>query len=171
MMEAIKIGEWSLRNWETADIPALVKYADNRKIWLNVRDAFPFPYTRSDAEAWIHRIQDPLTNFAIATQAEAIGGIGFNLQEDVYCRSAEIGYWLGEPHWNRGIATLAVGAAAKYAFANFDLVRLYATVFEWNRASARVLEKNGFKLEGRLVKSVFKDGKTIDSLQYALVVD
>lgn len=79
-------------------------------------------------------------------------------------------YWLGEPYWNRGIATLAVGAAAKYAFANFDLVRLYATVFEWNRASARVLEKSGFKLEGRLERSVIKDGKIIASLLYALVV-
>ena len=170
-MVEIKIGEWSLRNWGETDIPALVKYADNRKIWLNVRDVFPFPYTQNDAEAWINTMQDPLTNFAIATRAEAIGGIGFNLQEDIYRRSAEIGYWIGEPYWNRGIATLAVGAAAKYAFDNFDLVRLYATVFEWNPASARVLEKNGFKLEGRLEKSVIKDGKTIDSLQYALVIE
>ena len=170
-MEAIKIGEWSLRSWEKADVPALVKYANNRKIWLNVRDAFPHPYTRKDAEAWINTMQDPLTNFAIASPVEAIGGVGFNLQEDIYCRSAEIGYWLGEPFWNRGIATMAVAAAAKYAFAAFDLVRLYTTVFEWNPASARVLEKNGFKLEGRLRKSVTKDGKTIDSLQYALVAE
>ena len=170
-MVEIKIGEWSLRNWGETDIPALVKYADNRKIWLNVRDVFPFPYTQNDAEAWINTMQDPLTNFAIATRAEAIGGTGFNLQEDIYRRSAEIGYWIGEPYWNRGIATMAVGAAAKYAFANFDLARLYATVFEWNPASTRVLEKNGFKLEGRLEKSVFKDGKIIDSLQYALVIE
>jgi len=170
-MEAIKIGECSLRGWGKADLPALVKYADNRKIWLNVRDVFPFPYTLNDAEAWINILQDPLTNFAIATRIEAIGGIGFNLQGDVYRRSAEIGYWIGEPYWNMGIATLAVGAAAKYAFANFDLARLYATVFEWNPASARVLEKNGFKLEGRLEKSVIKDGKLIASLLYALIID
>jgi len=170
-LETIKIDEWSLRSWEEADIPALVKYADNRRIWLNVRDVFPFPYTQNDAAAWINTMQDPLTNFAIAGPAEAIGGIGFNLQDDVYRRSAEIGYWIGETYWNRGIATLAVGAAAQYAFANFDLVRLYATVFEWNPASARVLEKNGFKLEGRLEKSVFKDGNLIDSLLYALVID
>jgi RimJ/RimL family protein N-acetyltransferase len=170
-LEAIKIGGWSLRNWGETDIPALVKYADNRKIWLNVRDIFPFPYTQNDAETWINTMQDPLTNFAIASQTEAIGGVGFNLQEDIYRRSAEIGYWIGEPYWNRGIATLAVGEAAKYAFANFDLARLYATVFEWNPASTRVLEKNGFKLEGRLEKSVIKDGKTIDSLLYARVID
>ena len=170
-MATIKIGEWFLRNWEKTDIPALVKYADNRKIWLNVRDVFPFPYPKNDAEAWINRLQDPLTNFAIASRSEAIGGIGFNLQEDIYRRSAEIGYWIGEPYWNRGIATLAVGAVAKYAFANFDLVRLYTSVFEWNSASARVLEKNGFKFEGKLEKSVIKDGKTIDSLQYALIVE
>ena len=68
-MVEIKIGEWSLRNWGETDIPALVKYADNRKIWLNVRDVFPFPYTQNDADAWINRMQDPLTNFAIATRA------------------------------------------------------------------------------------------------------
>jgi len=169
MVALINIGEWSLRSWAIEDMPALVKYADNRKIWMNVRDVFPHPYTRDDAEEWIKRVQEPLTNFAIASATEAIGGIGFNLQEDIYRRSAEIGYWLGEPYWNKGIATRAVKALAEYAFANFDLLRLYATVFEWNRASARVLEKNAFILEGRLVKSVSKDGKTIDSMLYALI--
>ncbi len=171
MVASISIGEWSLRSWAIEDIPALVKYAGNRKIWMNVRDIFPHPYTRENAEEWINRVQEPLTNFAIASATEAIGGIGFNLQEDVYRRSAEIGYWLGEPYWHMGIATRAVKAVAEYAFANFDLLRLYATVFEWNRASARVLEKNAFILEGRLVKSVFKDGKTIDSMLYALTRD
>ncbi|MDP6071748.1 MAG: GNAT family protein [SAR202 cluster bacterium] len=85
--------------------------------------------------------------------------------------SAEVGYWLGEPFWGKGIATMAISAIVDYAFAHFDLVRLYASVFEWNPASARVLEKAGFTLEGRECKSVTKDGQTIDALVYALVRD
>ena len=159
-----------MRSWVQDDAAALVKYANNRKIWLNVRDLFPHPYTHSDAKVWIrHARTQPETNFAIASKVEAIGGIGFCPQEDIYRRSAEVGYWLGEPYWGKGILTKALNVLVQYAFANFDLVRLYATVFEWNQSSARVLEKNGFKSEGRLSKSVTKDGKTIDSFLYALV--
>jgi RimJ/RimL family protein N-acetyltransferase len=112
---------------------------------------------------------EPETNFAIAVAGEAVGGIGFILQPDVARRSAEIGYWLGEEFWGRGIATEAVIAMTARAFANHDLCRVYAHVFEWNRASARVLEKAGYEFEGRLRKSVTKDGKTIDQLMYAVV--
>jgi [ribosomal protein S5]-alanine N-acetyltransferase len=166
----IEPGDWQLREWAPTDEAALVKYANNIKIWENVRDVFPYPYTSLDAQEWIDRAsQRPITNFAIALPAEAIGGVGFVLQEDIYSRSAEIGYWVGEPFWGKGIATSALGALVRFAFSNFDLVRLYATVFEWNTASARVLEKNGFELEGRLAKSVTKKGATIDSLLYALL--
>jgi RimJ/RimL family protein N-acetyltransferase len=166
------LGAWKLRNWTDDDIPALVKYANNAKIWLNVRDIFPHPYTESDAKQWIKLAgTSPVTNFAIASQVEAIGGIGFTLQSDIYKRSAEIGYWIGEPHWGKGIATLALGSIVQYAFANYDLTRLYATVFESNSASARVLEKNGFKLEARLIKSITKNGHTMDALLYALIRD
>ncbi|RPJ62958.1 MAG: N-acetyltransferase [Dehalococcoidia bacterium] len=165
----IELDKFRLRNWDFEDIPALVKYANNYDIWLNVRDYFPHPYKESDARDWIGKaITAPVTNFAIATDIQAIGGIGFTAQTDVHRRSAEIGYWLGQPFWGQGITTMALHALAKYAFANFDLVRLYATVFEWNRSSARVLEKNGFKLEARLVKSVTKNERTIDSFLYAL---
>jgi [ribosomal protein S5]-alanine N-acetyltransferase len=165
----ITFGDWSIRNHVKDDEAALVKYANTYKIWINVDDIFPHPYTSSDAKNWIESCnQLPHTNFAIATAIEAIGGIGFKLRTDIYKRSAEIGYWLGEPFWGKGIATKALGAIVEYAFTNFDLVRLSAIVFEWNQASARVLEKNGFKLEGRLVKSITKNGKTVDSLQYAL---
>ena len=166
------LGAWKLRNWTDDDIPALVKYANNAKIWLNVRDIFPHPYTESDAKQWIKLAgTSPVTNFAIASQVEAIGSIGFTLQSDIYKRSAEIGYWIGEPHWGKGIATLALGSIVQYAFANYDLTRLYATVFESNSASARVLEKNGFKLEARLIKSITKNGHTMDALLYALIRD
>ena len=98
-----------------------------------------------------------------------VGSIGLTLQEDVHRRSAEIGYWLGEPFWGRGIMSEAVPAFTAYAFATFDVCRLYATVFEWNPASARILEKAGYVLEGRLRKSVTKDGRIIDQFLFACV--
>ena len=168
----IDLGAWKLRDWTDDDITALVKYANNVKIWMNVRDLFPHPYTESDAKQWIKLAgTTPVTNFAIASQREAIGGIGFTIQPDIYKRSAEIGYWIGEPHWGKGIATMALGAIVQYAFTTFDLIRLYAAVFEPNRASARVLEKNGFKLEARLTKSITKNGQTMDAFLYALIRD
>lgn len=169
----IKIGEWRIRSWEDADVAAVVKYANNRKVWINLRDSFPHPYTETDAIKWINHAKalNPQTQFAIASGGEAIGGIGLLLQNDVYRRSAEMGYWLGEPHWGKGIATKAVHALTQYAFAHFDIVRIYAGVFEWNRASARVLEKAGYTYEGRLRKSVTKDGKTIDQLMYAIILE
>ena len=110
-----------------------------------------------------------LWSYAIASDEEAIGGIGLRWQQDVHRRSAEIGYWVGEPFWGQGIATKAVRALTEYAFVNPGLIRIYASVFELNPASARVLEKAGYTYEGRLRKSVTKDGITIDQLLYAIV--
>ena len=172
MME-IAAGHWVLRPWQPGDEAALVKYGNNRKIWINVRDSFPHPYTMDRATAWVqlHQNANPVTDFAIANAEEAIGGIGLTLLRDVYRRSAEVEYWLGEPFLGEGITTGSLGALTEYAFANFDLARLEAAVYEWNPASARVLEKCGVVLEGRLRKSVNKDGRTIDQWLYALVLD
>ncbi len=162
-----------MRPWQSGDEAALVKYANNRNVWINLRASFPHPYTASDAAEWVQsrKDQNPVLDFAIANEDEAIGGIGLTLGEGEYRRSAEIGYWLGEPFWGKGIATEAVRALVKHAFTNFDLARLYAYVMEWNPASMRVLEKCGLQLEGRLRKSVVKDGQTIDQLLYAIVKD
>lgn len=111
----------------------------------------------------------PESDFAIASPTEMIGGVGLTFGSDVYRRSAEIGYWLGEPFWGRGITTAAVIAVTDYAFAEHDVVRVEAAVFESNPASARVLEKAGYVLEGRLRKSVTKDGHTLDELMYARI--
>jgi len=164
---------WQVRSWRPEDRVSLAKYANNRKIWINLRDAFPHPYTSADAFDWIRQCSrnKPPTQFAIASAAEAVGAIGFLLQNDIYRRSAEIGYWLGEPFWGGGITTRAVCAVTEYAFANFDLMRLFATVFAWNPASARVLEKSGYSLEGRMRKSATKDGQVIDQLLYAKVLE
>jgi RimJ/RimL family protein N-acetyltransferase len=162
-----------VRSWEWRDRESLVRHANNRKVWINLRDRFPHPYTQADARNWLDMVVGitPETNFAIVLDDEAVGGVGFTVQNDVGYRSAEIGYWLGEEFWGRGIATEALKAVTEYAFANYDLCRLYAHVFDWNPASARVLEKACYQFEGRLKKSVTKNGQTIDQLMYAMVRD
>ena len=167
----IRIGPWKLRPWQPGDVDALVKYANNRAIWINLTDRFPSPYTQEDADYWIRFAshQDPLTNLAISTQDEAIGSIGLTLQDGIHSRSAEVGYWLAEPFWGQGIATKALKAFSEYAFESFNLTRLYAIVFEWNIPSTRVLEKVGFSCEARMRKSAVKDGKTADEFLYGLV--
>jgi ribosomal-protein-alanine N-acetyltransferase len=167
----LKLEHGTLRRWRVGDEASLIRHANNRNISRNLRDRFPYPYTAADADAWIGRasVETPARNFAIVVDGAAVGGIGLELGEDVFRRSAEIGYWLGEPFWGRGIVTEAVRAVTAYAFATFDLCRLQAHVFEWNPASARVLEKAGYALEGRARLAVTKDGRTIDRLGYALI--
>ena len=169
----LKLASCTVRSWEWRDREAIVRHANNRNVSINLRDRFPYPYTVSDARNWLEGVvgRKPETNFAIDVAGEAVGGIGFTLQPDVGRRSAEIGYWLGEEFWGRGIATDALIAVTDHAFANYDLCRIYAHVFEWNEASVRVLEKAGYAFEGRLIKSVTKDGQTIDQLMYAVIRD
>lgn len=161
-----------VRSWSTADVDSLVKYANNRNISINLRDRFPHPYTRDIAQAFIRSVRErlPETAFAIAVNGEAVGGIGFVLQDDIERVSAEIGYWLAEPLWGRGIATDAVRAMTGFAIAQHALTRVYARVAEWNTASMRVLEKCGYSLEARLCRSAIKDGRIIDQVQYAFIV-
>jgi [ribosomal protein S5]-alanine N-acetyltransferase len=167
----LKLSKSTLRPWEPGDEESLVRHANNRKIWRNLRDAFPHPYTVADAKQWIEIASPttPATNFAIVVEGAAAGGIGLVLKDDVFHRSAEIGYWLGEEFWGRGIVTEAVRAVTDYAFATFELCRVYAGVFEWNPASMRVLEKAGYEFECRMRTSVTKDGEIIDELIYAIV--
>jgi len=167
----IELSKSLLRPWQLADAPSLVREANNARVWENLRDAFPHPYTADDADRWlaVANKHDPPTNFAIIVEGAAVGGIGVVLKEDVYRRSAEVGYWVGERFWGRGIVSEALQAVSDYAFRTFDLVRLYAGVFGWNRASARVLEKAGFRFEARLRNAITKDGRTTDELIYALL--
>jgi [ribosomal protein S5]-alanine N-acetyltransferase len=160
-----------LRPFRAGDQFSMARYANNRRIWINLRDRFPHPYTLTKAEAWIREVadQDPPTQFGIEVESDVVGGIGLTLGEDVHRRSAEIGYWLGEPFWGHGIMSEVVPAFTEYALTTFDLSRIHAGVFEWNPASARILEKAGYILEGRLRKSVTKDGRIIDQLLYARV--
>jgi RimJ/RimL family protein N-acetyltransferase len=151
------------------DERSITYYANNPKIWRNVRDSFPHPYTLADAEAWISRAADREGAFVIEVDGQAAGGLGLRPGDDVWRHSVEIGYWLGEEHWGRGIVTEAVQAATAYAFRAFDAHRLWAGVFAWNPASARVLEKAGYELEGRLRQAIVKDGEVVDELLYGIV--
>jgi ribosomal-protein-alanine N-acetyltransferase len=167
----LKLSRCLLRPWRVGDEASLVRYANNRNVSRNLRDRFPYPYTAADADEWIKlaAAQTRPTSFAIVVAGEAVGGVGIELGTDIFRRSAEIGYWLGEPFWGRGIATEVLRAMTEYAFAHFDICRLHAGVFDWNPASARVLEKAGYTLEGRARLGVVKDGRLGDRLLYALV--
>ena len=167
----IDIGQYKIRDWQKSDALSITKYANNRKIWKNLRDGFPHPYNFSDAESFLSLVlsQEPRTYFAIASNEEAVGSIGLGIGSDVHRFTAELGFWLAEPFWNKGIMTEAVLRFTEYAFEKFRLHRIYAEPYVTNPASARVLEKAGFILEGTLRANVYKDGKVLDQLLYAQV--
>jgi RimJ/RimL family protein N-acetyltransferase len=158
-----------IRSWEAADVPSLVSNANNRRIWLNLLDTFPHPYTREDAKSWIaaSSAADPQLNFAIEFNGNAVGGVGLQLHGGVLARTGSCGYWVGEPFWRRGIATAVVSAFAPAVMQAHGLVRLEARVFSWNDASIRVLEKCGFRREALLEKRIVKDGMILDEVVYA----
>lgn len=170
-MIRIDIGEFHLRSFRESDREALIRYADNPRVSAQLTDQFPYPYREDDADRWLEHVldQDPEVVLAIANERELIGCIGLELKDDVYRNSAELGYWLAEPFWGGGIASSAVQAMVKYAFQELGLKRVFAGVFETNPASARVLEKAGFQLEGRLRQHVTKHGKTLDLLMYGRI--
>lgn len=158
-----------LRPWRRGDEASLVRHASNRAVWRNLTDRFPNPYSLKDAEGWIRKnveSESPEDHMAIVVEGEPVGGVGATRQEDLSRLTAEFGYWLGQEHWGRGIATDAARLMVDYTFATFDYARLEAGVLEWNPASCRVLEKIGFELESKQRKSVFKDGELIDRFLY-----
>jgi [ribosomal protein S5]-alanine N-acetyltransferase len=167
----LDLGNCRLRHFRQEDAASIARHADDREVWLNLRDRFPHPYTLDDARAWIaHALaESPMTDYVIEMDGEAIGSIGYTPGGDISRRSAEVGYWLGRAYWGRGIATAAVRALTDQLLTRPDFDRLHATIFAWNPASARVLEKAGFILEGRLRNAVVKDGRTTDGLLYAIV--
>jgi RimJ/RimL family protein N-acetyltransferase len=170
-MMAMNLTRCVVRPFRDGDAPSIAAHADNRRVWINLRDAFPHPYTLDDARAFIAaaREAEPPTRFAIVVEGAAVGGIGFTLHPDVERVSAEIGYWLGEPFWGCGITTEALIAVTAHAVRAHGLTRVYAVPYEWNAASFRVLEKAGYVLEGRMRRSAIKDGRVIDQLLYAYV--
>lgn len=160
----------TLRPFVSADAPSIARHADNRKVWINLRDVFPHPYTVADAESFIARVAGdaPVTRFAIEVGGEAVGSVSLKLGSDIERKSAEIGYWLGEAYWGRGIMSAAVNAVTIYALRDLALLRVFAVPFVRNQASAVVLGRAGYQLEGTLRRSAFKDGDVLDQHMYAV---
>jgi RimJ/RimL family protein N-acetyltransferase len=162
----------SLRPWKPEDAQALAAIANNRNIWNNLRDQLPHPYTVSDAQDWIAhcRSQKPVLNFAVVYNTQVAGSIGCVPKADVYSKNMEIGYFIGEHFWSKGIATKAVHILLEYIQKNFSVVRIYAEVFAHNKTSMRVLQKNGFYLESIRRCGAYKNKKIIDDYVWVKLV-
>jgi len=167
----LELGDVRVRSWRKDDLKALLRHANNAKIAANLRDQFPHPYTRRDAIDFLDyaQMQEPECSFAIELKDEAVGGVGFLLGRDVARRSAEMGYWLSEQYWGRGIATRVVTAMSEWALDNYNLTRVFAQAFEHNAASIRVLEKASFEREGIMRRSAIKNGVVLDQVLFAKV--
>jgi [ribosomal protein S5]-alanine N-acetyltransferase len=159
---------FNLRPWTIHDLDSLVKYANNFNIAKNVMDVFPHPYSADDGKVFIEMTtkNSPPDILAIEVNGEAAGAIGLHQQKDIYRKNAELGYWLAEPYWGKGIVTGAIKQMVDYGFKNWDIVRIYARPFGGNIGSQRALEKAGFVLEARLAKTFFKHGEFHDELIY-----
>lgn len=166
----LELSQCSVRDWRPSDARSLQHHADSHAVWRQLRDRFPHPYTRRDADVFLAGAcgATPRTTFAIDVQGDAVGGIGLRLGDDVARASAEVGYWLGEQFWGRGIMTEVLRAVTEQAIHRFGIHRVYALPFAENVASARVLEKAGFTREGTLRRSALKDGRILDQAIYAI---
>jgi len=162
---------FSLRKFHTGDAESLARHANNKNIAANLRDGFPYPYTVKDARAFLKMVAANPANLilAIEVDGEACGAIGLHGLEDIYRYNAEIGYWLSEEHWGKGIMTKAVAEMLRLGFTKFHWTRIWAGVFAYNLGSARVLEHNGFRKEAFHTQSIYKSGKHIDEHIYAIL--
>jgi ribosomal-protein-alanine N-acetyltransferase len=168
----IPLENCEVRSFLPTDASSIARHANNRKIWINLRDSFPHPYSIEDAVVFIAFAlsEKPETALAIAVDGRAVGAIGFRILPDVERVTAEVGYWVGEAFWGKGIVTEVLSAMTPWAIETHGLARIFAVPFEWNAASMRVLEKVGYVFEGRMRRSAIKDGKIVDQLLYAHVV-
>lgn len=162
-----------IRPWQPTDVGQLASICNNKNIWLNVRDNFPHPYTVTNAIEWIQYTlaQKPIQNMAIVCNGQIAGSIGVVPKDDVYRKNIELGYFVGEAYWGMGVATLAVAQMLEYIKQTFDVIRVYAEVFEHNKASMRVLEKNGFCLEAIRTKAVVKNNIVMNDYVWVKFLD
>ncbi len=161
-----------LRPWQPQDAQALATIANNRNIWNNLRDHLPYPYNVTDAQQWIAHCkgQNPVVNFAIIYNRQLAGSIGCVPKTDVYRKSMEIGYFISENFWGKGIATEAVYKLLEYIQTRFDVIRIYAEVFAYNKASMKVLQKNGFYLESIRRKGIIKNNVVLDDYVWVKLI-
>ncbi len=160
-----------IRSFKNTDAEQIAKLLNNKKIWDNLRDYIPSPYLIDDAREFITLCQSekPQNTFVIDIEGLAVGVISLTVQSDIYRKSAELGYWLGEPFWNNGYVTQAIEKIIDYGFNKLDLIRIYAGVFEHNKASQRVLEKTGFEFECVFKKSIIKNDIILDEYRYSII--
>lgn len=162
-----------LRPWQIKDVPAVASAANNIKIAENLRNTFPYPYTAEDAQCFVNdcvsRGEEGQLTRAIVVDDRVVGSIGVFVQTDVYSRSAELGYWLAEEFWGKGIMTQAVRLMCREAFEKFDIVRIFAEPFAHNQGSRRVLEKAGFTCEGTMRNGVYKNGSVFSYCMYSIL--
>ena len=161
---------FTLRPWTPADVESLVLFANNNEIARYLSDRFPHPYTVAAGEAFIAMAiaEKPVSIFAIDINGQASGGIGLHPQTDIQCKNAELGYWLAQPYWGKGIITKAILQMVDYGFTTFDINRIFARPFGINTGSQKALQKAGFILEAKFEKTFFKNGTYHDELVYAV---
>lgn len=162
--------EFKLRPWHMNDLDSLIKYANNAAIAKNMTDLFANPYTHENGKKFLDMAtnDNPLKRMAIDVNGEAIGGIGIHPQTDIRCKNAELGYWLAEPFWGKGIISKAIPQMTDHGFKTFNITRIFAVPFGTNIASQKALEKAGFTLEARLKNTLFKNNQYVDELIYAI---
>jgi RimJ/RimL family protein N-acetyltransferase len=167
----LQLGDIAVRHLVREDAEAIARHADNPLVAEVLRDRFPSPYSRDHARSFIRAVidSDPPMAYAIANEQEAFGVVGFLPGQDVYYRSAEVGFWIGEEYWGRGIMSRVLQAFSEYLFLNFEFNRLYCGIFSSNPASARVLEKSGYQREGILKAHITKNGEVLDEWLYARI--
>lgn len=162
-----------IRKWDLSDAKDLAIALSNRKVQDNLRDGLPYPYTEKDGEEYISAMlladENEVFSFAITADNKVVGSIGAFRQENIHRQTAELGYYIAEKYWGKGIATEAVKQICEYVFRNSDIIRIYAQPFAHNIASCKVLEKAGFKFEGNLRSNAVKNGKIVDMKIYSLL--
>lgn len=162
-----------IKKWELSDAKDLAAALSNTKVQDNLRDGLPYPYTEQDGLEYISGMlaadKSETFAFAVTTESKVIGSIGIFRQKNIHRQTAELGYFIAEGYWGKGIMTEAVKQSCKYVFDNSDIIRIYAEPFAYNAASCRVLEKAGFQYEGTLRNNAVKNGKVIDMKMYSLL--
>lgn len=165
--------ECILRKWTLQDAERLAELLNNKNILNNLRDGLPYPYTVKDAEEYIEAMlssnPEKTFAFAITIDDKVIGSMGVFRCDNIHSRTAEMGYYIGEPYWGKGIGTSAVKQMCEYIFEHTDIIRIFAEPFSYNTASCRILEKAGFQLEGILRQNAVKNGKVLDMKLYARI--
>ncbi len=163
----------SIRKWKIEDKKNLAAALNNKKIHDNIRDGLPFPYTEKDAEDFITSMLQTDENinysFAITVNDKVVGSIGVHRKENIHRKTAEMGYYIAEEYWGKGIGTSAIKQACSYIFENTDIIRIFAEPYSYNIASCRILERNGFVCEGILKSNAIKNNKILDMKMYALL--